>query len=294
MYTNLKLSELNFNINNNINLNVEELINIMEECYSKTGFSTFGYIFEQLDSYECIKKYNSANCIGLSIYVQNKLKKKNIISYLIPASIPNIYKMPEYLNISHVALFIPHLNKGFVIDCAFYFLSPIEINFKLNKTSNIMSKSIYDKEEKKDLINYTSLNIIKSNLKKTDTQEILNEYQFIPSNTFYVECNYNNNINDKWNYYLVNIINPDEAITSFFINIKKNPFICTACIDSNGIPKCKYYIKFNDNNILFKKNGNSNLYTPNEFINSKYINLKKINYYFNNNLYKFVKDYYNI
>ena len=94
--------------------------------------SLVGYILDDIDSYESIQKYNSANCIGISFFVQQKLKELDIISYLIPASIPKIYQMSGYLDISHVALFIPLRGDSYIIDGSFYFLTPIKVNLGEN------------------------------------------------------------------------------------------------------------------------------------------------------------------
>ena len=269
----------------------------MEDCYEKNAFSTFGYIFDNLSSSMSIESYNSANCIGLSIYVQNRLLELNITSYLIPASIPKIYQMPEYLDISHVALFIPFKEHGYIIDCAFYFLSPIKINFSNNKCSSILSKKIYNTEIHKNLLEYDSLGMINCNLNITEHDMNLNKYQPIPKNIYYVECHYKGAEKDIWRYYLTNIVNPDEAVSKFFIAVKKNPFICTHIIDDNGIPKCNYYIKFNDHNISIKTNDKTNIYSANEFklhIEETRDLYKTLNYFFNGNFNNFIEQFYNM
>ena len=48
-------------------------MNALEECYKNCAFSTFPYIMHNIDSREAIKKYNSGNCVALSIYVKDYL-----------------------------------------------------------------------------------------------------------------------------------------------------------------------------------------------------------------------------
>ena len=61
-----------------------------------------------MNSQQSINTFDCANCIGLSLFLKKYLKKHyNIVSFLIPASIPNKYKYPGYLDISHVVLCIP-------------------------------------------------------------------------------------------------------------------------------------------------------------------------------------------
>ena len=115
------------------------------------------------------------------------------------------------------------------------------------------AKKIYNNETHNKLLEYDTIDIINCSLEKTSSNLELNQYQTIPNNTYYCKCCYKNDKNDVWNYYLVNIINPDSAITGFFIKIKMNPFICSHKIDDNGIPICNYYLKFNDRNISLKE-----------------------------------------
>ena len=136
---------------------------------------------------------------------------------------------------------------------------------------------------------------------------ILNQYQKLPEKTIFSECYYLNDKFDKWRYFLVEIINPDEAISNFFINIINKPFIVTTILDNNGITTQQYHIKFLSNDVLLIEFSN---------IESIQINLKetslenlkmklkdiiiKTPQYFNNNLieeiYKFytngIKKYY--
>ena len=53
-------------------------------------------------------------------------------------------------------------------------------------------------------------------------------------------------LNDvKWNYYLVEILNPDLAISTFYINIVQKPFITTTIVENN-ICKLNVYLKILD------------------------------------------------
>lgn len=257
MYDLLKLKPIDFSINKTKTITYDDVVDLLTDCYANIAFSTFGYIFEDLSSSKSISKYNSGNCIGMSIYLKNMLKKEwGIESYLIPASIPNIYKMKGFLELSHVALFVPQRKTSYILDSSFYFLKPITIDLTKNKScKQIITKNIYG----------DSIKEVQCCLHLTSTKKVLNNYQAIPKNTYYVKCNYTNDQLDTWNYYLVAIANPDSAITKFFIAIKHNPFICSHFIDENGLPNLEYYIKLNDRNITIKKGNNNNVYTPDDF-----------------------------
>ena len=79
-------------------------------------------------------------------------------------------------------------------------------------------------------------------LKYFKDRQVLNEFQILPPRTAYVECGYHNDSNDKWKYFIREIINPDRAITSFYVAIKNKPFITSTNIDQNGIPRMGHYI----------------------------------------------------
>ena len=94
MYYNLKLKKIDF-IDQNINM--KNIIRELSLCYKNYAFSTFPYIIDGISSKDSILKYNSGNCIGLSMVLKKMLKDKyNIESYLIPASIPKKFSKAGY------------------------------------------------------------------------------------------------------------------------------------------------------------------------------------------------------
>ena len=70
-YTKLKTRSFINRIVNNPNVSEVKIMNALEECYKNCAFSTFPYIMHNIDSREAIKKYNSGNCVALSIYVKD-------------------------------------------------------------------------------------------------------------------------------------------------------------------------------------------------------------------------------
>ena len=187
-------------------------------------------------------------CIIINVY-SKKLKKQNIKSYLVPATIPKKYQLPDYLEISHVALAIPiNNNEIFLFDAAFYFLNPMHVNLNQSKdiVKYVFSKNIYQDETAIELPDYKSIDIVKYNLDYLTDDLILNGYQTIPKNTFFINSRYKNDPSDTWKYFLIEVINPDRAITTFFINIKKNPFITTTTTDKNGVCTLEGYLTIDD------------------------------------------------
>jgi len=235
------------------NINEEMIIDALENTYKNTAFSTFPYLLYGMNSKNSIKNFKSGNCVGLSIYLKNYLKKKyNVNSFLIPASIPKKYSFPGYLDLAHVALAIPMDKKQiFIADVAFYFLNPIKSILNSKKKRIIFSKNIYSKEYSSNLRNYTSIEKIVCETKIRKIKKVFNKYQTIEKGTYYIECYTDDDSEDKWCYYLTEVINPDKAISTFFINLRNKPFICSNKMDRNGICEMNIYLKCKDDN-LFK------------------------------------------
>lgn len=174
------------------------------------------------------------------------LKDNGIKSYLIPATIPKMYYSHDFLDISHVAVIIfKNQNEAYVIDPAFYFLNPMKINVNNDNVNIIKWKNIYQgiEEDLKYKLNYS------------DKKNIYNEYQDIPEDTYSVETYENDD--DKWMYFLIEVQNPDKAISSFNLTSKKYPFL--AELDTNF--NLKLYIKFIDKDNLFIKYNGDKIYT---------------------------------
>lgn len=280
------------------NVNENMIIEALEESF-KYAFSIFPYVFNNLNSEEALIKFNSGNCISLSLAIKKYLKDKyNLDSYLIPATIPNKYKHPKYLDISHVGLAIPKSKSEFYIaDSAFYFLNPILVKVNdLKSKQLVFSKNIYSHEPSKVLTNYSTIEKIISQTFKYTEKKIFNEYQCIPKNTYYSECYYNDDLLDKWKYFLIEICNPDEAISTFFINIKKkDPFITTCFGDKNGICKQRYYISFRYNTIRIQEYANKSKIINLDNIDEneiKYLE-KKLFKYFKGNFMKYINMFKN-
>jgi len=279
MYNNLLTKSFDNLVTNNNKTIIEEilieeiLIEAIKNCQKNCAFSTFMYIFHKYNSLQSIDKTQSGNCISLSIYIQKYLfKKYKIISFLIPATIPNKYTVKGYLDISHVALAIKfNENIIYIVDPAFYFLNPIKINKKNMTCSTIYCKDIYQ----------NTTDIINSCPKRLNNDKIFNKYQTIPKYTYYAKSYYIQDKNDYWYYFLTEILNPDEAISSFFIPIKKYPFLVTTILDDNGVCKLHTHIKItNDLLIITDSYNNNNSY------NLKDLNQNTIDY-LNLNLNKF-------
>lgn len=240
-YLPLELSKI-YLFNQNITLNIiEQLYNIL---YNNIQFSTFPYIiYKEQESSECIKKYNSGNCIAISKFVQLFLKDNyNIKSYLIPASVPNSFKVIGTAHLSHVAVLVPiSKNEFYIIDCAIYFINPIYCNLENNIQRHTYLTDVYEYKNKK--INYIIKECNKKILDSKYNQELL-------SDTLCVRCEFDESKNENWNYYLNEILNPDFNIGYLFLQTKKNPFLMLTTYNDNKV-KMKFKLTLDlENNKL--------------------------------------------
>jgi len=272
------------------------IIDALESCYRKCAFSTFPYIMEKSTSAQAIKKYKCGNCIALSMYIREYLKKHhNIKSALIPATIPNKYKSPGYLDISHVALAVPFTSGDiFIVDPSFYFLNPIKLNIHTPSNFNIFSKNIYQPEYNKELSQYNSIDIVSGKSYNLPRPLVLNKHQTLPGNTPVAHCSYKKDPSDTWKYFMCEVVNPDEAISSFYISIKNQPFITDTVLDQNGIPTLSDRIKV-DNNIMTYNNELESIPSKNiSNMNKKELDQleKKLKKYFKGKIKQYAKKYY--
>lgn len=228
---------------NHLPVDISFLISVLKYVAVSCPFSTFGYI-KGYNSKQCLDKTISGNCVALSLFVQKILYENGIISFLIPASVPKMFAHKDYLHISHVAVCIPYVSHAFILDPAFYFLEPIVVELTDTESKKMInSYNIYSNQT--EPINYK----VKMNSKVMK----LHYYQSLPKDIFTVETSFVSNPDDIWNYYLVEVLNPDEAISSFYITIKQMPFITTLNPDYS----IKHLVKFlDDKTLLVKENGN--------------------------------------
>lgn len=271
-------------------VNKQLLIDVLQLCYQTCSFSTLPYFMYKLNSNQSIQKTNTGNCIALSMFIKKYLKKKyNIYSYLIPCTIPNMYKKTNYLNISHVSLAIPKNNTTiYIVDPAFYFYEPILIDLNnLYKTQHITSVNIYSNK----------ITPIIAQTYITDQDSIFNPYQTINKNTYYSQCHYLHDQTDRWDYYLTQICNPDKAISNFFLHITQ-PFISTTKFE-NKLCKIDFYLKFIDKNtIKIEIDNKPFFYGDPRYINKKQLEIIqfKMKHFYDSNLellFKFKKIFYN-
>ena len=265
------------------------LQNMIHSVYDNIKFSTFPYHSYKLESSkEAYKTYNSGNCIALCMYCQEHLSSNyGIKSHIIPASVPDAYKVEGTQHLCHVSLLIPFsLNEFYIFDPAFNNLSCMYCDCNNNMTRKISCSDIYTYQTFD--IDY-SLEIC-DNLQVDDSVN----HVLLPK-TISCSCCFTQEQKQKWNYYLVEVLNPDEAIGISFLRAKPQPFMLYTIYDSKAnIVKLLYKLRLHEGGkLVISKYPNSE-----EIYNEEYDpNSDKFKSLFGNKnndtslFYKYLKDY---
>ena len=269
-------------------VNIEIINKLLRETITEFPFSLFPYV-QGRNSYQA-QRDKQGNCVALSMYLQRKLRRRRIQSVIIPATIPQRYQRPEFLTISHVALAIWNGRDQVIIcDPSFYFETPMVMDLKKGGVGHIKSRNVY--KGKSDVLQFSSF------VQEAKTK--LNEFQTVPANTYFAETFTEEEPDDSWKYYLIEVLNPDEAISTFYLNIKRYPFI--AYIDSSlNMP---FYLSFEDSSTLLVKKDNELVFEGHitevpemidhiisSYLTSEWREMMRFPHNLDNKIY-FVKDY---
>jgi len=211
------------------NVNVDIVEETLRICYDNMCFSTFPYIMYKIESSEdTLNNYNSGNCIALCLFLKKYLKNIGIDSHLIPASVPDIHKVQGVNHLCHVSLLIPYNTHSFyVVDPAFYFLTPLDCDLNNNKLKSADTMNVHAEEIQK--VNYIIRPADKYNQHKHQ-----------------VTCYFDTDQHDKWEYYMqeVDLGDADKYIGAKFMEMKPEPFIVKTIYDVNtNTVKKLYHIK---------------------------------------------------
>ena len=227
-------------------INERDLMHMLETIYNTVCFSTFPYlIYKTETSMRSLQQYNSGNCIVFAESVKLYLKKNfNIKSYIIGASVPSIFKVPETPHICHCAVVIPiSLYEFYILDCALYFLTPMYCSLKDNKVREIYNSNCHNHEKTK----------IRYQIKTCETCMLDSDYnQIIPPKTICVNATFVDLPAETWNYYLTELKNPDSTIGHSFLSHKNDPFLMFTRFEDN-IVKMKYKIVYEDGVLTIRK-----------------------------------------
>ena len=209
-------------------------------CYDNIAFSTFPYILYKIKSSKIsLDRYNSGNCIALSSFLQKYLKNNyGLVSYIVPASVPIIYRVANTPDLCHVSLLIPVSSHSFyIIDPAFYFMEPALCDLTNPIVRDIDSMNIHTKEIDK----------IKTQLVNAHSDGLIPE-------SLGCKCWFEKTPDDPWFYYTNEVLDPDESIGCHFIRNKPEPFLCKTRVLPSGEIYKDYHLKMENNNLIIIKN----------------------------------------
>ena len=131
--------------------NIDDSIKYIYKIEKKLVESTYN----QENSKISVQKFNSGTCISFCYFIKMYLKKNyGINSYIIPASVPSIFKVKGTPKMSHCAIVIPiNLQEFYILDGALYFLEPMFCSLKDNKERVILSSNAH--RHKNTFIHYS-------------------------------------------------------------------------------------------------------------------------------------------
>lgn len=244
MYNKLKTKYINKY--NTAPIDVSFLVSILKYVAVVCPFSTFGYL-KGYNSNECLDNTNSGNCVSQSLLLTRICKNYGIKSFLIPATVPKKYTEELNLKIAHVAVCIPFASYVYILDPAFYFMEPMVVD--LSSTDKVGVINSFD-------IHLNEISEISYKLKQKIGKTKFSYFQTLPKDTLFVESNYVSDPTDIWHYYLVEITNPDEAISSFYITNNQLPFMAALNHDYS----MKYLIRFLDDKTLSVEENYKDIY----------------------------------
>lgn len=227
-------------------INQTQIRSLLENIYNMFCFSTFPYlVYNEESSKRCVEKYNSGNCIAFCYFIKTYLQTNyNIKSFIIGASVPSIFKVHGTPHMCHCAIIIPiGLHEFYLMDCALYFLEPLYCSLKENNEKSISACDVYS---------HQTTEVYYQLSKCSDTYLDIDYNQQLPDKTLCISCYFDTNQHDIWNYYLIEILNPDDNIGYSFLQYKPNPFMLYTIFEDD-IVKLKYKIQFENGKMVITK-----------------------------------------
>ncbi len=220
--------------------------------YNSICFSTFPYLlYKESNSAQSIRSYNSGNCIAFVYFMKMYLlKNHHVKSYIIGASVPDLFKVDGTPHMCHCALLVPiSTSEFYVIDGALYFIEPMYCSLHDMKERQIYSCNAHRHEK----------TIIRYSLQPCKTCELDNNYsQIIPKDSLCIHAQYDALPEQQWNYYLIEIKNPDNNIGKSFLEYKPDPFIMYTVYEG-GIVKMKYKLEIQNEELIIKEYPSGNI-----------------------------------
>ena len=237
----------------------KDIKQMLRTMYNSICFSTFPYlVYKETSSKTCIQRYNSGNCIGFVYFMKMYLEANhNVQSVIIPASVPPLYKVEGTPHMCHCALLIPlNAHDFYVVDGALYFLEPMFCSLQKNKTRQIHNCNVHRHE--KTTIQYEMKPCFRS-------QYDIDYNQTLPDDCLRVSTHFEDEPFQDWDYYLIELMNPDETIGQAFLLHKNEPFIMYTQMEDDMV-KMKYKMYMENDKMCIKSYPEGNqIYSGNTY-----------------------------
>jgi hypothetical protein len=204
----------------------QSLKEALNSCYENIAFSTFPYLSYHLShSSHSLDKYHSGNCIAMTTFLKRfLLSNHKVQSFIVPATVPNVFRVEGTPEICHVSLLIPKTETSYyILDPAFYFLEPLYV----------------------DIVNPQPYVIDSMNIHKQEHENIIGQYDGKRC-----VCFFDKTPSDTWGYETYEVLDPDESVGIHFLTHKPEPFLCkTTVVD--GIPYKDFHLKMEQGQLVF-------------------------------------------
>jgi len=207
-------------------LTQESIRDALYACYENIAFSTFPYLSYKLSlSSHTLDKYHSGNCIAMTTFLKRYLQSNHKVrSFIVPASVPNIFRVQGTPELCHVSLLIPLTETSYcILDPAFYFLEPLHVDIEHPQPTIADSMNIHKQMHEPIVGQY-------------DGQRCLCFFEEAPT--------------ERWAYETYEVLDPDESIGIHFLTHKPEPFLCkTTMIDR--VPYKDFHLKMEQGQLIF-------------------------------------------
>lgn len=208
-------------------ININDILQSMQTCYKHLNFSTFGYKkMKKNNSKLVMGRFLSGNCISMALFVQSHLHENHKAkSYIICASVPKINKIENTPKACHCGLLVPLDKRRFaIVDCAFNFKTPLICSLdELGMLHTTYTCDVYAHNQV--TVDYRLKSCESTNIDETFNQHVLPD-------TLCVRCNYTETPQQYWDYYLNEVLNPDDSIGSHYLNKLGKDILLHTSIDN--------------------------------------------------------------
>ena len=189
-------------------------IRALRSCFKNMRFSRFPYFVgtnnKRCDSLQCALSKNQGNCVAFARYVQHYMLMRGYEAHLACSQTPSMYRKPGFLHVSHAVVVAPFRDGYMMMDAAFYMNKPIVVSRDGVIGDEYVIEHAYNRKDDAMRMDFR--------MKQKHTEEDIEyDYVKIPAHTPVIEGKLRTGDDEHYetvNYYLRDILNPDESLTT--------------------------------------------------------------------------------